>query len=140
MRIQIYNTKQQWVGDIDTGEQSYYSQRDAKKGQVFHHFGNAIALDVSILKQLITKKIKFICILVSNFENKPSHYWITTLEFFINNSERFNYDKRNEYGQSYTGYGEQRRMPMQFWRKAYSQEDISRVINEHQIVLKDFLG
>ncbi len=130
MKIQIYNTKGQWVGDFDTEQKTYYSQRDAAKGQVFHHFGNAIAVDVYILKQLLSKEAKFICILILNFEGRPSFYVLSTINNFIENSEKFNYDKRNEYGQSYTGYGEQSRMPMLLWRRANSIKEVGELMHE----------
>ena len=67
MKHPIYNTKHQQVGEIE--DNIYYTQRDVKKGQVFYHFGNALALDVGIVKNLIRHNVKLVTILVVNFNN-----------------------------------------------------------------------
>ena len=139
MKNSIYNQKKQKVGEVDTLDKTYYTQRDAKLGQVFHHFGNAVGVDVFILKQLIQMNVKFICILVTNFKQRESFYIVSDLFYFIEHSEKYNYDKRNELGVNYTGYGEQRRMAMDLWKEALTINDVERARNESQAILGEFI-
>lgn len=120
METQIKNTRGQDVGFIK--DVTYHSQRDWKRGQIFHNpkYKSAVALDVSILKQLIQNNIKNIRILITNFE-ESSFYLTTTVEFFLAHSHKIMFDKRKE-GINYTGYGEQRYMEMNLWTRVYPDQ------------------
>ena len=136
---ELFNTKGQQVGDMSIKEATYYSQRDAKRGEIFWHFGNAVAVDVNILKKLAANNIKFICILIINFKEEKSFYLVSTLDNFLINSETINYDKRNQFGESYTGYGHQRRLPMAYWRRANTIHEVDKIKKELQMNITTFL-
>lgn len=139
MRVKLYNQKEEWVGDYDTGDQTYWTQRDAGAGQLFYKFGNAIALDVFILKQILKRGGKWIAIQIVGFEEK-SFYAISSVHSFIMYSDEINYDKRNRFGENYTGYGTQRRMPMNNWKRAYTLEEVHKIRNEEQALLDQFFN
>ncbi len=111
-KIQITSNKGDNVGEIDTTEKVYYSQRNNNESQIFHHFGNAIAVDEIVLTHLIKENVEFICILVVALE-EHAFFAITSMQNFLINSEKI----------SYKHFGTQRRMPLAYWKRASSISD-----------------
>lgn len=112
----VYSQKGEWVGDIE--QSVYYTQRDFKQNQVFKYiYGNPIAIDNYVIKQLLMNNINFIAILVSGFNNR-SFWCVSSVHFFLSNSEEINYKN----------HGKQRRMDMELWKKADDLEGINKVI------------
>lgn len=125
----IYSSKGEWVGDIDTEKSTYFTQRDYKQNQVFKYIsGNPLAIDKSVLSQLAQYDIKFISILVANFNDKPSFYCVSSMENFLLNSETF----------SYGLHGIQRRMKMDKWEKASTLEEVRKIISRMNLKLETF--
>ena len=109
MKIQIRSNKWENVGEIDTLEKVYYSTRNNNESQIFHHFGNALAVDEFVLLHLIREDVQFICILVVALE-EHSFCAVSSMQNFLINSEKI----------SYKHYGAQRRMPLAYWKRANS--------------------
>lgn len=104
----IYSSKGEWVGEIDTHKALYTTQRDFKKGQVFKYIpGNAIAIDRSVLQKIARDQVRFICVQVTNFNNEPSFYLLSSVENFISKSQTIKFGL----------HGLQRKMDMDKWTK-----------------------
>ena len=102
--MKIYSFKGDYVGDFNPETKTYVTQRDAKQRQVFFHFGNALAIDLFVIKNLIKLECKHLLILVVNLKDS-SFFATTTLEHFLNNSEKI----------AYSQHGSQRRMALDKW-------------------------
>ena len=124
MKIQIRSNKGENVGEIDTLEQVYYSTRNNNENQVFHHFGNALAVDEVVLLHLIREDVQFICILVVALE-QHSFFAVSSMQNFLINSEKI----------SYKHYGAQRRMPLSFWKRASSISEAKKIMFGEQLPL-----
>ena len=120
MLMEIYkvkNSRGQEVGFIEEG--IYYTSRDYNRGQIFRKYGNGLAVDKEIIRKLLQMNANELMIRVINFENTDFWAKINVVEF-IDLSFKVNFDKRNEYGQNYTGYGEQLVCLMSKFEKIYN--------------------
>lgn len=107
----ITNARGQYCGYVDN--KIYYTRRDKSKGEIFikknwfygKYIHKPIAIDKSILNMLIRNKIqKIVVTLIGDGKTR-------NIEF---NSDDINkegmeicYDKRNVYGQNFTGFSKQ---------------------------------
>ena len=107
----ITNARGQYCGYIDKGV--YYTKRDKSKGEVFikknWFYGKYIhkptAIDKSILEMLIRNKIyKIVVNLIRDGKTRNIEFESNRI---MNEGMEICYDKRNVYGQNYTGYSKQ---------------------------------
>lgn len=122
----IYNEKGQEVGFIKN--KTYFTQRDNAKGQIFRapKYQNGIGISEYPLKQILKQRVDKIEIVISNFE-KISFVVYIEVNTFLKNCIKANFDKRNEFGQSYTGYGNVFICPLDcFRRKIFGQTSLDR--------------
>lgn len=113
------NTRGQTIGFINELNE-YITKRDSTKGQMFLNpkYLGAMAIDLDLVQDLIRRRVKLIRIKVLGFERTP--FWATiTPHQFIEQGDRFRYDKRNSNGQNYTGYSEQIRLPLNRFIRQY---------------------
>ena len=136
MIIEEKNNRGNSVGFWDTSKLTYNTSRDAKKGQIYFHFGNAMAIDLRILKrtnkifeQLLNKfkvedlwKMVKVLITVKNYEKEEFIAQVSIFDF-MNKGEKTNYDKRKD-GINYSGYGEQVRLPMKEFVRIYKNQGV----------------
>jgi|TARA_B100000315_G_C14459257_1_gene532976 hypothetical protein len=105
----------------------YITERDAKKGQIFYYFENAIALQLEVLEYLERKYPNSnIKVYVKNFENE--NFWaICPIKHFRRLSFEwgkksgkpsiFNYDTKK-----WAKYGLQIRLPLNYWVRKYKNQ------------------
>ena len=119
------NLRSCWGFVDDKGD--YITDRDVKKGQIFYHFKNAIAIQLEILEYMekIEEKNKgrSIRIRIENFEKenfwavcKVKDFRILAVEEF-GNKAIFNYDKKD-----YKKYGYQIRLPLNSFVREYDSD------------------
>ncbi len=118
--IMVYlNEKGQEVGFISANNE-YLTTRNYDKNQIFKHpkYKNALAIDIAILNDLIKRGIPSIKIRVLNFEE--GNFWaVIKPKDYLARGEKFNHDKKNKYGESYTGYTTQIRLPLDEFVREY---------------------
>lgn len=130
VKLKVYSSKGEWVGDINTDEKTYYTQRDFKQNQVFKYiYGNPVAVDVCVLKQLVKEGVQFIAVLITNFR-ESSFYCVSTMIFFLENSQSIDYKE----------HGLQRRMTMELWKKANSLDEVKEIRERLNTKLSEFVG
>ena len=121
--LQVYqsNSKRYHWGFIDK-DKNYITIRSERKGQIFHHFGNAMAIQLELLEYLEKHKSNLIKIYVPDFE-KEGFFAIAKVSEFrqmaiqeFKDKAIFNYDK-----QDYSRYGQQIRLPMNRYSRIYSE-------------------
>ena len=114
MRLNIKNSRGQIVGIYDTATQTYHTKRDVMRGQVFlkknmfngQRKERAIAIDRAILKQLLAQKCKKVIFTIMGVEKYAYSVFITPEDIAMK-GVKINFDKKNEKGEAYTGFGEQ---------------------------------
>jgi len=114
MKRPISNTRGQNVGVYDDITGVYWTQRDAKKGEIFlrkHFFDGKymevpIAIDTAILTRLLSVGLKRIDIVIKG-HRMYSYVVSFNPRDILSQGVKINYDKRNKDGQNYTGFGEQ---------------------------------
>jgi len=114
---QYHNKRGREVGWVQDG--IFHSTRDYNRGQIFKKpkYKSALAIDRSILKDLVAKQVKLIKILVKNFE--PTSFWVQIdVQHFLKNSFEIDF-KRKDQKNNATPYGAQRGCPMKFWTRIY---------------------
>jgi len=105
----------------------YYTERDASKGQIFHLYGNSIAIQLEILEMLERGYIKRnIKVWVTKYE-KENFWAVCPVKDFralaydyqdaTGKAAIFCYDKLN-----YLKYGKQIRLPMNYWTREYKNQ------------------
>lgn len=125
--IVVYQSQRMNVcwGFIDRNN-DYIGERSAKKGQIFHFFKNAIAIQEELLTYLEKRKCRNIKIRVKDYEDED--FWaIFPIKDFRNKAiEEFKdkaifcYDKKN-----FSPYGTQVRLPLhRFVRKYDGQKTL----------------
>lgn len=118
------NNQGKEIGFINR-ENQYVTERDNKRGHIFHNlkYKNAVAFDFDLIQNLIKKKVNLIKVRIINFEKDNFWILINPSQFFIKahgwEHGIFNYDKRNQDGQNYTGYGTQLRLPLNDFIRIY---------------------
>jgi len=120
MKTKIYSARNEWVGDFDTETKIYETTRSYSLGQIFHHFGNALAIDLYVLKTLIKLECTKIIIMVSGMGE--SFFAVSSLQDFLTNSEKINYTSKG------ISQGEQRRMRMRYWKVALTLKEARKSI------------
>ena len=115
MKTKIYSARNEWVGDFDTITKTYETTRSFTLGQVFHHFGNALAVDLHVLKTLIQLECTKIIIMVSGIGE--SFFAVSSLQDFLKNSEKINYKLQ----------GEQRRMRLRYWKVFHTLDEARKL-------------
>ena len=120
--MQIYQNmskKYHW-GFIDK-EKDYITTRSEKKGQIFHHFRNAVAIQLELLEYLEKMKANLIKVWIPDFE-KEGFWALVKVESFRQIAREdfgeraiFNYDKED-----YSRYGKQIRLPLNRFSRAYT--------------------
>lgn len=126
--IVIYQSpslKSCWGYIDDRGD--YISERRSKKGQIFHFFQNAIAIQYELLVFLEKKSPNGnIKIYIPDFENEK--FWAVVpikdfrkyaMEWEAETSKPaiFSYDKKN-----FKPYGKQIRLPLNYWIREYKNQ------------------
>ena len=113
-------SKRHHWGFID-GDNSYNTIRSEKKGQIFHHFRNAVALQLELLEYLEKRKC-LIRVYIPDFEAegffavaKASEFRQMAVKEF-GDIAIFNYDKMD-----YARYGKQIRLPLNRFSRIYSK-------------------
>lgn len=81
----IQNEQGKEVGFIE-GD-TYYTIRDFKKNQIFHHYDNAVGVDVKIIRQLVKNNVEFMEFTLINFNSFPFKVRVS-LHGFLKESER----------------------------------------------------
>ena len=123
--LQIYQSqskKNHW-GFISP-ENEYITTRSVKKGQIFNHFGNAIALQLELLEHLEKHKCDKIRIWIPDFEKEgfwaemPVRDFRSTAIKYFGERAIFNYDKKD-----YSRYGQQIRVPMNSFPRVYNKQN-----------------
>lgn len=112
--MNIYNKRGQSVGTFNPETKLYWTIRDAKQGQIFlhpKHYG-IVAINIDILKDLLRQGCKEIQMLILNFETKAFKIGISIQDFLVN-SERFNFDKKGHNAGFSTFYSDQRGLSIQ---------------------------
>src|SRR3990167_6249576 len=126
--MKIYSSKGDYVGDFNPDTKTYTTQRDSKQGQVFYHFGNALAVDTFIIKNLLKLSCKNILILGVNLKEQ-SFFATTTLQHFLTNSTKI----------SYGAHGEQRRLPLKEWTIAPDLKRANQLIAKRMENLSQYI-
>ncbi|MEK6884792.1 MAG: hypothetical protein AABY22_34490, partial [Nanoarchaeota archaeon] len=112
--IQVYQNsmKRSHWGFIDK-DRNYNTSRSAKKGQIFHLYRHAIAVQLELLEYLEKTKCNLIKIYIQDYE-KEGFFAIAKVDAFremafqeFGYNSVFNYDK-----QDYSRYGKQIRLPL----------------------------
>lgn len=112
-------------GFIDENN-DYITMREEKRGQIFHFFQNALALQLELLEYLERKKCNKIRIRIPDYEKEP--FWaeieVKNFRLFAMQWEKetgkkaiFNYDK-----QDYKKYGKQIRLPINYFTRIYDTQ------------------
>lgn len=117
-------------GHIDGGD--YFTERDAKEGQIFHLYNNAIGIQLELLEYLENKydhgRIK---VYIRNFEKENFYIMCPTMNFRrlalqwekeTGKAAIYNYDK-----QDYKRYGKQIRLPINSFSRIYSKQRLLEV-------------
>ncbi len=123
MVVQIYGPGGKIVGFVE-GD-TYYRVIDYRKGQMFMHpkYHNAIAISVSILKQLARLGVKKFSFWIEGLEKKPFRVIITFSEFLMHSKEVFFEGKLNA--------DRQRICPLKYWhRVSEGQKSLEEVPKE----------
>lgn len=125
----IKNPKGQEVGFIDHEVGVYYSKREYSKGQIFRkpEFRSGMGLNASIIEQLEAAGIRIVCFYVPDFERRGFDC-IAYVRDFKKLGKLKNYDKKNESNENVTGYGDQYILPMDNFRRAYSQIEQKTIV------------
>lgn len=106
-------------GHLDKNN-DYITIREEKKGQVFHFFKNAIAIQLELLEYLEQHECRDIRVRVPDYEKEPFWAVIPVDKFRVlalkefGNGAIFNYDK-----QDYNKYGQQIRLPLHCFSREY---------------------
>lgn len=126
--MKIYSFKGDYVGDFIPETKTYMTQRDAKQNQVFFHFGNSLAIDNFVLKNLIKLGCVNLLILVVNLK-ESSFFATTTLEHFLKKSTKI----------MYGSHGEQRRLPLNDWTTAPDLKRANEIIAKRMENLSQYI-
>jgi len=126
--MKIYSFKGDHVGDFNTTTRTYITQRDSKQGQVFYHFGDALAIDLFVIKNLLKVGCVNLLILVVNLKEE-SFFATTTLQHFLNNSTKIHYGT----------HGEQRRLPLKEWTVAPDLKRANQIIAKRMENLSQYI-
>ena len=114
-------------GFIDENN-NYITMREEKKGQIFHFFQNALAIQLELLEYLERKKCNKIRIRISDYEKEP--FWAV---IDVDDFRPFAMEWQNETGkpaifcydkQDYKKYGQQIRLPMNRFTRVYDNQTI----------------
>jgi hypothetical protein len=101
-------------------DNDYVTLRDARRGQVFHHFKNAVAIQEEVLKVLERSKVRNVVVRVQNFERED--FWaVLPVKLFralafdeFGVAGTFRYDKKG-----IGRYGWQVRVPLNRFTRQY---------------------
>ena len=123
--IVVYQSQRMNVcwGFIDKSN-DYLGERDEVKGQIFHFFKNAMAIQEELLDYLEKRKCRNIKIRVKNYEDED--FWaIFPVKDFRNKAIEefkskaiFSYDKKD-----FSKYGKQIRLPMHCFTREYNNQE-----------------
>lgn len=121
--LQVYQSisKRHHWGFIDK-DNNYNTIRSEKKGQIFHHFKNAVAIQLELLEYLERRKCNLIKVYIPDFEKEGFFAIVKANEFRQMSIEEFgdiaifNYDK-----QDYSRYGKQIRLPLNRFSRIYAK-------------------
>lgn len=126
---QYTNSRGKQVGWVE--DSIYYTTRDYNRNQIFKHpkYESALAVDCEILKDLISKGVNTVRVLVKNFEK--STFWLQIdIKHFLKNSFVVNF-KRKDLKDNAKPYGRQRAVAMKYWDRIYiSQTMLSMYAHE----------
>jgi len=113
-------------------ERNYITMREVKKGQVFYHFKNAIAVQLELLEWLEEHDCQDIRVRIPDFEKEPFWAVISVRDFRMaahmefGDKAVFSYDKKD-----YGPYGKQIRVPLNSFVREYdSQEKLNEVMGK----------
>lgn len=103
MKHPFYNPLRQQVGEYDDVTKTFYTQRNALKGQIFlykhwfngKYFHLATAIDARNLKKLIEIGCSTIQVLISGIKS-PSYTISFSPKWILENGELINYDKSKQ--------------------------------------------
>jgi len=112
----IFNQRGEMVGEVKG--QTYETVRDYERGQIFisPKFGDAVAVDCDILRQLNAAGVQTIRMLIRNFDVLPFWIELSLLEF-LEKSVRILHDKKISHLGIDTRYSEQRMLSIHKWRR-----------------------